>query len=481
MTTEIALARPDGPDHRPAVAPSAAGIGWTLLLIVLAGVALRLALWCWFGGIGLRIWDERDYDALATSLVVRGEYGFRPGEPVSIRPPLYPAFLAGVYEVFGLGSFQAVRLLQAAVSLVNVLILYRLGTVVYGPRVGVWLAGLYGFYPSMLGFNNLLLAEVLFTFFLSAACLTLIRSLQTGSRGRLVLAGTLLGLGALTRSVLWVFAPVLTLFLLCAWPDRFPRRLLAAGSLALAFGATIAPWAVRNTRLEKTFLVIDSMGGRNLMMGNYEYTPLHRSWDTISLEGERSWDFVLSHREPTFHKSTQGQIDKLAMRSAITFMVKHPGLTLQRDVVKFFDFWGLERELVAGAAHGYFGRLPIPAIVLLTAVIFGAYAAAMITGIFGMIMTPPSDRWAHRLLLLTIAFVCGMHTLTFGHSRYHLPVMPLVLIYSAGAIACRREIWRRRARPSFALSCGVSLVLILAWSWDVFVVDLHRYWDMLHL
>ena len=130
------------------------------------------------------------------------------------------------------------------------------------------------------------------------------------------------------------------------------------GSLILAFAATIAPWAVRNTRLEKTFLVIDSMGGRNFMMGNYEYTPLFASWDAISQEGERSWALSWPRPEPTSSGRPRGRSTSWRCAAGSPSCGQHPGLTLKRDVIKFFDFWGLERELVAGAARGYFGRLP---------------------------------------------------------------------------------------------------------------------------
>src|SRR5260370_582237 len=77
-------------------------------------------------------------------------------------------------------------------------------------RVGVWLAGLFGVYPSLLGFNTLLLTEVQFTFLLCGFCSSLARALRRESYAMLGLAGLLLGLAALTRSVLWLFPPVLS-------------------------------------------------------------------------------------------------------------------------------------------------------------------------------------------------------------------------------------------------------------------------------
>src|SRR6059058_6016054 len=198
------------------------------------------------------------------------------------------------------------------------------------------------------------------------------------------------------------------------------------------------------------------MGGRNFMMGNYRFTPLYRAWDAVSLQGEQYWYSELESAHPPSELVTQGQIDQLAFRHGLAFVREHPLLTLQRDMVKFFHFWGLERELIAGAAAGYFGTIPRPALVILTLLIFGSYTSAMVSGVFGMTMTPPSDRRVHWLLLLVVGFICAVHVVTFGHSRYHLPVMPIVMLYSASALVHARDIWRRRCERSFRVAIGLS-------------------------
>jgi 4-amino-4-deoxy-L-arabinose transferase-like glycosyltransferase len=454
-----------------------------IVLILLAGGLVRLALWLWYAGQSIHIWDERDYNALAISLAERGEFAFRPGSPTAFRPPLYPVIVAGLYRLAGVESFQTVRLLQAGLSLLNVLLLYRLGARVFDRRVGLWAAGLYCFYPSLLGFNILLLTEVLFTFLLCATCYVLVLALQRASFAWLALGGVLLGLAALTRSVLWLFPAVLSVLLLRWWPQDRARRAIAAGLLVATFALTIAPWVIRNTRLEQTFVAIDTMGGRNFMMGNYRFTPLYRAWDAVSLTGEEFWYHELESTYSRTELSTQGQIDRLAFRQGLAFVQANPALTLQRDIVKFFHFWGLERELIAGAAAGlaggYFGPLPMQFIVVLTVVIFGSYVTAMVSGVFGMVMAPPPDRRIHGLFLAVIAFICAVHTVTFGHSRYHLPIMPLVLLYAASAWVHAGEIWRRRRERSFLLAAGLSGMFVLWWLWEIFVVDGERYWRLL--
>jgi hypothetical protein len=217
------------------------------------------------------------------------------------------------------------------------------------------------------------------------------------------------------------------------------------------------------------------MGGRNLMMGNYEYTPLFRAWDAISEHGARAWDRVLAASDPGFDRLTQGQKDKVAMRAAVAYVKAHPWQTAQRDLIKFFNFWGLERELIAGASRGYFGAVSAPALVLLTVVIFGNYVAAVVSGIFGAAVLRPPDWRTHLLLLMIVSYICAMHTISFGHPRYHLPIIPLVVVYAAQAVVHRGWIWSRRRSLAFGLACALVGVLAVGWSLEVVSTDLGRF------
>src|SRR5215469_4134479 len=315
------------------------------LWVILAGGGIaRLALLAWCAACPVWTDDESDYNGLAMRLVDRGAYCDSDGRPISLRPPLYPAFVAGCYLLFGNESYQSVRIAQAALSLVTTVLVYRLGTELYSRRVGLGAAAICAFYPTLLVYNNLLLTEVLFTCLLTAASWSAVRALRGSTAGRFAMTGGLLGLGALTRSVVWLSPPFLALFVLVFWQQSLRKRFAAALVLCVGFAAVVTPWSVRNTQVQKTFTAIDVMGGRNFMMGNYEFTPLHRSWAAIGIDGERAWYRVLAARHGPLKDKTQGQIDKLAMRAAVEYVREHPPLTLKRDAMKFLDFWQLTRE-----------------------------------------------------------------------------------------------------------------------------------------
>jgi hypothetical protein len=215
------------------------------------------------------------------------------------------------------------------------------------------------------------------------------------------------------------------------------------------------------------------MGGRNFMMGNYEYTPLYRAWDAVSVGGEHAWDRVLFRETEPSLRDTQGKIDKLAMARGLKFVKENPGLTLKRDIVKFFDFWGLERELVAGADRGYFGPISRMGVVVIGIIVCGYYVAVLFGGIFGAVLSPPTDRRQHVLLMLPIAFICGVHTLVFAHSRYHLPVMPFVTLYAAAALTGAGILANRR-RAAFWLATGLCALVASGWAWNAAAGDLTK-------
>jgi 4-amino-4-deoxy-L-arabinose transferase-like glycosyltransferase len=447
----------------------------SLALILLLGAVLRGGLVWWFHGQPLYIDDERHYTLLATNLVLHGEFAYQPGRLTSLRPPLYPALVAGVYSLFGLDNHDAVRVVQAILGLATVALTYYLALHMYAATTATWAAGLVCFYPSLVGTTCLILTETLFTFLVVLFATLVAMWLQSRSLACLVAMGTVLGLAALTRSVLWLFPPFLVFFLVVMMRDqRWSRRFALAAIPLAAFAATLAPWAIRNTRLQRTFVAVDVMGGRNFMMGNYEYTPLYRAWDAISMADDRAWDSVLARAEPTYPQTTQGQRDKLALRYGLRYVFANPGQTLHRTIVKFCNFWQLERELVASVSRGNWGVGHRSVVLGLGFVIVGAYVAAMIAGIFGFVLTRPRISGMSGFVFLLIAFVCLVHSVVFGHSRYHLPLIPLLIIYAAAAIVQWREIWDRRTQKAFWLASAACLLLAGIWGWELIFVETSR-------
>jgi 4-amino-4-deoxy-L-arabinose transferase-like glycosyltransferase len=463
--------RPTAPRTRDSALTS---VPTTLLVILVVGLFVRIVILMLYGNQPMRH-DERDYNAIAVNLVEHHEFAITPGVPTSLRPPLYPVLVAGVYELFGTENWHAVRIVQALMSLITVCIVFRLGSNAYFREVGLLAAGIMCFYPSLLWYNNLLLAEVLCILLLSTALLAISRALQDSSLWPWAGVGVLIGLTALTRSVFWLLPLVLAAYLIAVGPWRIGRRIASAVTMLTAFCLVLAPWSVRNSALQQTFVVVDVMAGRNLMMGNYEYTPTYRAWDAISNLGETSWEQVLISKSLVPPGTTQGRLDKIAMRYGVKYMFTHPLETCERMLVKLANFWQLEREVIKGSMEGEFGSLARLAWLPMALSITACYIATVFFAVFGILLTPPANWRLHVVFVLLIALVGGLHTIAFAHSRYHLPLIPVLSIYAGATVARFHDILQRRRSWQFTAAFFVCLALTLSWAWEFFWVDPGRY------
>jgi hypothetical protein len=415
--------------------------------------------------------DERHYVRLATNLLEGHGFAWSPGEPTSIRPPLYPAFVAGIWNITGPGHLQAVRFCQIILAFIDDAVDVpawhaRVRAERRIPRRGCVLV-----VPVINLFQFSILSETLFTFLLVAFLLLAVRLVQAPQIWVALLCGLTLGIAALARSVLWplplLLCPLLVMLLPGSSVNRrgplhpaFRSRVAMAALVLAGYTAAITPWAVRNTRLQGVTTIVDTMGGINLRLGNYEYTAEDRMWATVDLmKGDKDWSYALRQQYPdrTF---TEGEKDKWAQSAAIEYIKANVGTTVRRDLIKFSDFWGLEREFIAYVQYGAISPPRWFALIAGASIVAG-YAGLVIIGVAGMWLAAPGRR-EHVMLLLPIVFITAIHTIVYGHSRYHIPLMPIFGIYAVGLWFERRRLWPPRGIAWYGAAFCV-LLLIAIW------------------
>lgn len=434
------------------------------------GLLLRLAIVWQSSDLGTTIVDEQQYSQLASNILAGNGFGWGPGRLTSIRPPLFPAVLAAVWAVAGDHSFQAVRILHVVLGLITTGVVYVLARRVGNSTSAQVAAVISWLYPSAIFFTVLMLTETLFTLLLLAFVLATVALVQSPRPANALWCGVTLALAALTRSVLWplplLLCPLLVLFI--AAPAATRVRLSAL--VFVSYAVVMAPWAIRNTRLQEVFTVVDTMGGINLRMGNYEHTPDDRMWDAVSIAGEKNWVYGFAP-EPG-QAPTEGRKDKWAQRKAIEYIVANPGTTVRRSLIKFADFWGLEREFISGVREGFF-QPPVWFQAAAIGSILLAYVAIVVAGAAGAWLATPADWRMHAILLLPVVLITGIHTLVFAHSRYHVPLIPILGIYAASFLV---------RLPAFRWTPGVATtgailtiaVALTIWLRQILIVDLPR-------
>ena len=447
-------------------------------MIALAlGTVVRLGIFTQTSDLGPEIVDERHYTQLAGSLLAGHGFAWGPGEPTSSRPPAYPAVLAATWIVAGDHNYQAVRAVQLAFAAATAWLVYLLARRAFDERVAAYAAAAFWLYPSSIFFQFTILTETMFTMLLVAFVLLATMLVQSPRLSLALACGLVLGLGALTRSVLWPVPVVLCPMLLWLIAANWRTRLLLSAAVLAGYAVVVGPWAVRNTTLQNAFTVVDTLGGFNLRMGNYQYTPEDRMWDVVSDEGQHNWSQELRLEYPN-QRFTDGQKAAWAQRKAFEYMWAHPGQTFRRSLIKFADFWGLEREFVAGVQKQIY-KPPAWFAVLATVLIIGAYIVLAAAGAAGLWLVRPTLP-VHVLLLFPVLVITAAHSLTFGHSRYHAPLMPMLVIYAAALFVERRAVRDRSRRALWVPAVVTILVLIAVWARQVIIVDAERLTRLLH-
>ncbi len=440
-----------------------------LAAVLLAAAALRVLVLAMTSLLAPQIADEKHYHLIATNLVEGRGFTAESG-PTSLRPPLYPAFVAGLWAATGSRSLQVVRAIQDLLALATAVLVYWITRRLYDEKAALLAAAATAFYPALVLANSLLLTETVFTFLLTAFAACLVALVGQPRLAVALSAGVLLGLAALTRSVVWPFPLVLVPLLAWMLPAPLPRRLACAAVVLCGYAAIVAPWAVRNTRLQGVPVVVDTMGGLNLHMGNYQFTPHDRIWDAISQRGEQSWIVGIPAHPPGGGEWTEGLKERWARERAVAFMREHPGLTLRRMAIKFGDFWALDRDFVAGVQRGLF-RPPAWAAVTASTAITIAFPVVIALAIVGVCVRPPADWRSHLLLLLLVCFVTALHSVVFGHPRYRLPLTPILAIYAGAAWSTKA--WRRLREGWHValLPVVMTATLTAIWTAQFFVRD----------
>ncbi|MCO6438246.1 MAG: tetratricopeptide repeat protein [Phycisphaerae bacterium] len=302
----------------------------------------------WAVGLATGVWSDR----LQTDPHIKDTAYF--------RPPGYAYFLAGVYALFG-HSYLAARLIQMLFGLGTVVVLWRLGRSWLGPPVGLAAAALAAtFWPFI--YYEAELHEVSLLVLLAGAIL-LVLARQVGRPSVLagLAAGVLIGLFAIVRPNILLFAPVGMAW--CWWNlkkatgngqqasgrrTRGARFDVVAG---LVVGAVlpIIPVTVRNFAVAREFVLISSNAGMQLRIGNnIDATGLADGYlpeleELTGLDGWTTYDIPRIHRgveREAGREMTASQVSHYFTSRTWDYIRNHPLDWLALTGRKFLFFWG---------------------------------------------------------------------------------------------------------------------------------------------
>lgn len=363
--------------------------------------------------------------------LLSGKY---PGQDPWLFIPLYPAFLAVSYYLFGV-NFYLLVLFQVIFNLVTYAVLYAIGRRLFSPQVGLLAAlGLAAYAPYI--YYLPCFDQALFTVpFFMLAVFFLLR-FEAAPRWRwLILGSVSLTLSALSRPTVLVTLPAvgLWLFLYRTSYRRFFLQLLCFGGVAAIL---IAPITWHNYRTTGLFIPTSKNGGVNLFTGN---NPDATGLD--SLAHAQSQPAVLRHiaLQP---RRKSGQTTYVA--EVARYIRSQPLDWLQLTATKTWLWFGAaDKPLISP-----FFPLAIEDSRLLRWLPLEWQAMAL-AALLGLILVRKRRYPGHVLLWLIYGAFSAGTILFFIQLRFRLPFAPFVLLYGMALVELGRG-WPRQSRRFWA-------------------------------
>lgn len=363
------------------------------------------------------------------------------------RPPGYSYFMAGIYLLTG-NSYLGLRIAQMLIGLLSCCLAFVLGRRWFGGRVGLIFAALMSVYWVFIYFEGELLEPIL----LVALGLLLFNEaslwVDKVSPVRALYSGVILGLFALVRPNILLFAPAALLWL--AWIAHYRKdfRLLRTAALGLLVGSvlTIAPVTIRNWVVAHEFVPISTNTGINLLIGNNRYA---NGFCVGAVPGlgrfETCYDYpqiVRNLETKTGRRMTHTEVSDYFSRQAKDYIRTHPGEFMRLNWKRALLFWGPKevghnKEDEMERANSTVLRI-IP-------VKFPLVLALCLVGV-GLLLADtrkrirqkdPATRQQYEVLVLAALFVLTYfvsYVPFFVAGRYRVPIVPIMMLPAAYGI-----------------------------------------------
>lgn len=378
-------------------------------------------------------------------------------------PPLYILY-AGFFQQFlpDHETVVAIRLLQCLASVATAYLVFRIGSLLGGPRAGIAGAALAAFHPALIIEPANIATETLYIFFLVCGLWLYLEYFVAGSserteyrlspRAALALTAVAFALAALTRAVAILFPLGLALHMLLLHRHGFISGWRKSVALLLTIYLVIlSTWTVYNLALWDRFVFVSDRMLPAVWRGLESEDGSPQQNDELLLAGEEA-DVPEGceidcgyHHPPQLYLERIGEIIGSDPASLIALRAKE----LAYSLLQPHGTTNLGRVSVRDAALDWFGgsrslpeltailRIEGFAIKLLTWLI---HIASIGLGFLGMIML--RKRWPLSAPVMGFAFYTVLaHSVVLALPRYLFAIEIIWLIFAGCALVAIYDRW----------------------------------------
>lgn len=423
-----------------------------LLWVVGLALALRLLFVLAYEQFPPLKADDAGYDSAGWNLALGKGYldrfitaeGIVTYEPLIAYGPVYPTFLAGTYFLFG-HSILAVKIIQALIGTATVWILFIVARTAFEERTALLASVLAMVHPALISYTGMLLVETLFAFLLMLAVWAVMVAVRSRYVYVWVCAGIVLGVTVLLRTE----SLVMVMFLVCvlAWHLKSATNLRNTMILVMAAGLIVSVWTVRNYLVFDETILVTANGAQ--------------VW--ISTTGLSEWP---NDDEESYKSLVQGlsyiERSHVLRREGIRNMLREPIHYLRLCFGRLPDFWvASHTTYLVGFSDSfgtYYDRGALARVIVKGALLFINLCLVGLAcwGAWTSVYKGGGQQLFRVFCLCPIIAIAMVHFFIFSASRYQVPVLPFILIFS---VVGASELWRRFRCNEHHLGKSLSMVL----------------------
>lgn len=368
--------------------------------------------------------DDRGYLESARILAEEGRLTYNdPERSTLFITPALPGVLAVLYKLTGGGVAQAYRIVQAGMVMVALYILYLIARRIFNEKTALWTVGIASFYPPLWLMSLFIFTESLFVLVLLLLVYTALRAMEEPASRWAIAFGLLWAAAVYVRPTVALWPGLVFLFYL--YGARLPwGRLWRCGVISvLVFALCLAPWWVRNYRVSGgEFIPLTRSAGNPLLLGTYPFTV-----PALFMEEQRTWHATNDQRINDA-QDTAKALERLEEGFGSRPLVYAGWYLIGKPAL----FWG-----------DVFYWMRLPGVPLAAAVIY--HYLLLFAGFMGIRMSRRLP--GARLVLLLFGYMTFLHSIYLPHSRYSLPLMPLVAMFAAAYLSNRLQAGPGAGRP----------------------------------
>jgi tetratricopeptide (TPR) repeat protein len=399
--------------------------------------------------------DELYHDQWARAIAAGEQFVEGP----YFRAPLYPFFLGAIYKVFGDG-YLAPRIVQSLLGSLSCGLVFMIGRRAFGYAVGAIAGFVAAAYWILIYFDAELLIPSLIVFLNLLMLWTLLWAARHAGKFAYGLAGLTLGLSAVARPNILLFAPAVVVWLGVLYRPAWKR----AVTYVVCFGSgclvAVLPVTIRNYVVGDDLVLIASQGGVNFFIGNnagsdgqtavVPGTPLGW-WEGYHASTARAEQAVGRPLKPS-------EVSRYYFLEAFQFLRTQPAKAFSLTARKLWLFWG--RWEIPNNKDIYFWTERFTPVIRFLPLGFGVIGPL---GLLGLVLCGRRRLELFPLWGFILIYMVSV-VIFFCTARYRAPVLgPLVILAAYALLSLIRAVGSAlRTTTTWRRPIGFAVVLIVA-------------------